>query len=337
VAKINEGTLVASLSDVSEARRMALQIAESESRMRALLDAALDAIISMDTQGRITEWNRPAERLFGWTKEEVMGTILFDTIAPAQSRTDLEMGLIRSMKTGQAGIPSRHVELTAMRRSGLEFPAELSLISFETNGIQHVTAFISDITDRKRADDVVHQLAYHDPLTGLANRTLLNDRLTQAMLAGERSKCFSALMLLDLDNFKPINDLHGHQYGDLLLVEVARRLKNCVREVDTVARIGGDEFVVLLGNLDVSRSGSAEQSLIVAEKIRLSLSLPYQLISSHTSDLVPTLKHYCSASVGVVIFVGHQASQTDILKWADAAMYEAKEAGSNMIRFYGVT
>jgi diguanylate cyclase (GGDEF)-like protein/PAS domain S-box-containing protein len=337
VTKINEGTLVASLSDVSEARRMALQIAESESRMRALLDAALDAIISMDTQGRITDWNRPAERLFGWTKEEVMGTILFDTIAPAQSRTDLEMGLIRSMKTGQAGIPSRHVELTAMRRSGMEFPAELSLISFEMNGIQHVTAFISDITDRKRADDVVHQLAYHDPLTGLANRTLLNDRLTQAMLAGERSKCFSALMLLDLDNFKPINDLHGHQYGDLLLVEVARRLKNCVREVDTVARIGGDEFVVLLGNLDVSRSGSAEQSLIVAEKIRLSLSLPYQLISSHTSDLVPTLKHHCSASVGVVIFVGHQASQTDILKWADAAMYEAKEAGSNMIRFYGVT
>jgi GGDEF domain-containing protein len=99
-------------------------------------------------------------------------------------------------------------------------------------GVQHTTAFIADISDRKRADEMVQQLAYHDPLTALANRTLFTDRLTQAMLAGERSKCFSALILLDLDNFKPINDLHGHRVGDLMLVEVARRLKNCVREVD---------------------------------------------------------------------------------------------------------
>jgi diguanylate cyclase (GGDEF)-like protein/PAS domain S-box-containing protein len=337
VIKINEVTLVASLSDVSEEKRMAMQIAESEARMRGLLDAALDSIISMDAQGHITDWNRQAECMFGWTKDEVMGAKLVDIITPEQSRTDQEMSLVRFLKTGQTEIPSQRVELTTMRRGGFGFPAELSLIPFEMNGVHHVTAFISDITDRKRADQMVHQLAYHDPLTGLANRTLLRDRMSQAMMAGERSKFHSALMLLDLDNFKPINDLHGHNVGDLLLVEVARRLKNCVREVDTVARLGGDEFVVLLGNLDVSQAGACEQCLIVAEKIRVSLSSPYQLNLSQTANPAPTVEHHCSASIGVVMFVGHQASLTDILKRADAAMYQAKDAGRNMVRFYGVT
>jgi diguanylate cyclase (GGDEF)-like protein/PAS domain S-box-containing protein len=335
VTKINEGTMVASLSDVSEERRMALQVAESESRMRALLDASLDAIISMDVQGRITDWNKQAEYMFGWTKDEVVGTMLFDTLAPEQLRPDI--GLVQLLKAAQTEVPSRHAEFTAMHRNGLGFPAELSLVTFEMSGVRHITAFIADISDRKRADELVHQLAYYDPLTALANRTLFTDRLTQTMLAGERSKCFSALILLDLDNFKPINDSHGHHVGDLMLVEVAKRLKNCVREVDTVARFGGDEFVVLLGNLDVSQSGASEQSQIVAEKILVSLSSPYHLTSSLTTDIAPTLEHHCSASIGIVMFMGHQASQADLLKWADVAMYDAKGAGRNMIRYHDVT
>ena len=336
VTKINDFTLIASVIDVSETRRLTMQIAESEAKMSALLDAVFDPIISMDAHGRITDWNRQAEGMFGWNKGEVMGKMLLDTIAPAHLRTEEEKVLVRFLKSGHSATQSQNVELAAMRRSGLGFPAELSLIPFEVNGIRHVAAFIADITDRKRAGQLVHQLAYHDPLTGLANRTLLNDRLTQAMLAGERSKCFSGLMLLDLDNFKPLNDLHGHHVGDLLLVEVARRLKNCVREIDTVARLGGDEFVVLLSNLDVSRSESSDQSQIVAEKIRLSLSSAYHF-SLQTSDLAPALEHHCSARIGVVMFVGRQTGQVDILKRADAAMYKAKEAGRNMIRFYGVT
>jgi diguanylate cyclase (GGDEF)-like protein/PAS domain S-box-containing protein len=337
VTKINEGTLIVSLSDVSEEKRMAMHIAESEARMRGLLDAAPDSIISMDSLGHITDWNRQAECMFGWTKDAVMGAKLVDIITPEQSRTDQEISLVRFLKTGQTEIPTRRVELTAMRRGGMCFPVELYLVPFEMSGVHHVTAFISDITDRKRADQMVHQLAYHDPLTGLANRTLLHDRMTQAMLAGERSKFHSALILLDLDNFKPINDLHGHNVGDLLLVEVARRLRSCVREVDTVARLGGDEFVVLLGNLDVSQAGSFEQCQIVAEKIRVSLLSPYQLTLSQSADPGPTVQHHCSASIGVAMFVGHKASQTEILKRADAAMYRAKDAGRNVIRFYDVT
>lgn len=337
VTKINDGILVASLSDVSIERQMALKIADSEARMRALLDAAMDAIISMDAEGHITDWNRRAQDMFGWPRDEVLGKKLLDVISTSPSHTDQEKSLDGFLMHGQTEIRSRQVELTAIRRSGLEFPAELALTAFESSGVQHLTAFVADITDRKRADATVHQLAYHDPLTGLANRTLLHDRLSQAMLAGARSKCFSALMILDLDNFKPINDQHGHHVGDLLLVEVARRLKNCVREVDTVARLGGDEFVVLLGSLDENLSGSSKKTLTVAEKIRTSLSSPYHFDASQACEMAPMPQHHCSASIGIVMFAGLEASQTDILKWADAAMYESKNAGRNVVRFFGLT
>jgi diguanylate cyclase (GGDEF)-like protein len=137
-----------------------------------------------------------------------------------------------------------------------------------------------------------------------------------------------------LDNFKPLNDMHGHLVGDLLLVEAARRLTACVREVDTVARFGGDEFVVLLSDLSADRAESISQATLVAEKIRASLSEPYRLTLSQEGSSDTSVEHRCSASIGVVVFVGNEASQADVLKWADAAMYQAKEAGRNAWRFY---
>jgi diguanylate cyclase (GGDEF)-like protein len=142
-------------------------------------------------------------------------------------------------------------------------------------------------------------------------------------------------MVLDLDNFKPLNDQHGHVVGDLLLVEVARRLIACVREVDTVARFGGDEFVVVLGDLDEDQIESQKQALLIAEKIRLALAAPYRLSITKENSRPATVEHHCSASIGVVIFVNHEAPLEDIMKWADAAMYQAKEAGRNAIQFYG--
>jgi diguanylate cyclase (GGDEF)-like protein len=135
----------------------------------------------------------------------------------------------------------------------------------------------ADIVERKRMEDQVRQLAFYDPLTHLPNRRLLNDRLSQALLASKRSAFYGALMFMDLDNFKALNDKHGHSAGDLLLVEVARRLKCCVREIDTVARFGGDEFVVLLGELALSPQESMAQAGVIAEKIRLALAEPYAL------------------------------------------------------------
>ena len=191
------------------------------------------------------------------------------------------------------------------------------------------------VSERKRAEELVRELAYYDSLTGLANRMLLKDRLSQSMLSGERSGNYGALMFLDLDNFKPLNDQHGHGAGDLLLAEVARRLIKCVRETDTVARFGGDEFVVMLSELSPDKAQSTEQAAGVAEKIRASLAAPYFLTVALAGEQDTLVKHQCSASIGVVMFINHEASQTELLMWADAAMYQAKDAGRNTIRIYG--
>ena len=137
-----------------------------------------------------------------------------------------------------------------------------------------------------------------------------------------------------LDNFKHLNDTQGHLVGDLLLIEVARRLTCCVRAMDTVARFGGDEFVVLLSDLNADAKASAIQARIVAEKIRTSLSEPYLLTVKHPEQADTIVEHCCSASIGVVVFIDNENTQDDILKWADAAMYQAKAAGRNLIQLY---
>jgi diguanylate cyclase (GGDEF)-like protein len=163
---------------------------------------------------------------------------------------------------------------------------------------------------------------------------LLNDRLGQTLAASKRSGRHGALMFVDLDNFKPLNDKYGHFVGDLLLVEAANRLKSCVREMDTVARFGGDEFVVMLGELDTDRTKSIAQAEAVAEKIRVRLSGTYHLNVAHEGMVESLVEHHCSASIGVVVFLDHETSPDDILKWADNAMYQAKAAGRNTIRFH---
>jgi diguanylate cyclase (GGDEF)-like protein len=196
-----------------------------------------------------------------------------------------------------------------------------------------VVANVELVKNKKISDDV-WKLAFYDALTNLPNRRLFNDRMGQAMAASNRSQGKIALMMLDLDNFKPLNDTHGHVVGDLLLVEVGKRLKTCVREVDTVARFGGDEFVVMLTNLAEAMEEAVGHAVAVAEKIRGSLAAPYELITAHTDQANHWVEHRCSVSIGVVVFVDHKATPEDVLKLADAAMYQAKSAGRNTIRFH---
>ncbi len=198
-----------------------------------------------------------------------------------------------------------------------------------------IIGLYADITDHKHMEDQVRQLAFYDSLTALPNRRLLNDRLSQAMTASKRTGEYCALMFLDLDNFKPLNDTHGHEVGDLLLIEVAERLKHCVREMDTVARFGGDEFVVIISQLNRKNSEAAKvQAGLVAEKIRRSLAAPYRLDVTRKNGQTLRVEHHCSVSIGVVVFVGHELDPTEILKRADLAMYDAKDAGRDTIRFY---
>lgn len=192
----------------------------------------------------------------------------------------------------------------------------------------------TDITERKQMEEQVRQLAFYDALTNLPNRRLLSDRLRQAMAASKRNACYGALMFIDLDHFKALNDTHGHALGDLLLIEAADRLKNSVREVDTVARLGGDEFVVMLSDLHAEKTEATAQALLLAEKIRSQLAEPYRLPVSRDGQNETIVEHHCTASIGTVVFVNHEGSQDDILMWADMAMYEAKEAGRNLIRVF---
>lgn len=188
-----------------------------------------------------------------------------------------------------------------------------------------------EILQRQRVEAQVMQLAFYDPLTKLANRHLLNDRLSQVVKKSKRNLLYGALMFIDLDNFKPVNDLYGHVIGDLLLVEAANRLQNCVREIDTIGRFGGDEFVVILSQLSIYQNDSIDAARKVAEKIRASLSAPYILFHATSGR---TIEHHCTASIGVVVFLGQFGDSGDFMRWADSAMYLAKAAGRNAIQFY---
>lgn len=180
----------------------------------------------------------------------------------------------------------------------------------------------------------IEQMAYHDALTQLPNRRLFMDRLGQALADNKRNGRYAALMFLDLDNFKTLNDSHGHEAGDLLLVQAAQRLVHCMREIDTVARFGGDEFAVILSSLGADLDGATARAKIVAEKISATLAEPYVIAPLARDSTAAPTTHKCTASIGVVLFLNHDYGQRELLVWADAAMYRAKLAGKGSIVFH---
>jgi diguanylate cyclase (GGDEF)-like protein/PAS domain S-box-containing protein len=230
-----------------------------------------------------------------------------------------------------SGLPWRG-EIVNRRKNGEHYWEDVHLAPVKNplGVVTHYVAVKADITERKQMEEQIRQLAFHDTLTSLPNRRLLLDRLAQALEAGKRREGYGALMYLDLDNFKPLNDQHGHEAGDQLLVEAARRLKACVRGVDTVSRIGGDEFVVLLGDLTTDQTQAVEQANKLAEKICFTLAQTYLLPNKSKPE---TIEHHCSASVGVVLIEPQHKSVEGLLRWADAAMYIAKAEGRNRVTF----
>ena len=198
-----------------------------------------------------------------------------------------------------------------------------SVIEFD--GVPCILAIRRDITERKRAEEQINHLAFFDQLTGLPNRTLLLDRLNQTMASSLRSGSYGALLLIDLDYFKTLNDTLGHDMGDLLLKQVAQRLTGCVREEDTVARLGGDEFVVMLVSLSENQSEAASRVELVGGKIHAALNKTYELKDA---------TYRISLSIGASVFLGQQIDIDTLLKQADLAMYKAKDAGRNTLRFF---
>ena len=218
-------------------------------------------------------------------------------------------------------------EIWDRRKNGEIYPKWLTISAVKTDDgvVTHYVGTHQDSTERKKATARIRELAFFDQLTGLPNRTLLLDRLTQAMTAGARSGSFGALLFIDLDHFKTLNDTRGHHIGDLLLKQVAQRLQSCMRAGDTVARLGGDEFVVVLAGLSASEVDAATATEAVATKILATLSQPCQL---------GELSHNSSASIGTTLVQGSRASMDDLMKQADLAMHRAKDAGRNAMRFF---
>lgn len=305
---------------------------DSELRIAATAFESQDGMVITDANKVILRVNHAFTEITGYTAEDAVGRTpnLLNSGRHDAAFFDMMWESIRQTGTW-------HGEIWNRRKNGEVYPEQLTItaVKGENNEITHYVATMHDITRRKQAEEQIRALAFYDTLTQLPNRRLLNDRLGKAMAASKRSGHYGALMFLDLDNFKPLNDTFGHNVGDLLLIEVAHRLAGCVREVDTVARFGGDEFVVMLGELDADKAGSTAQAGFVGEKIRSALAEPYLLKIQQEGKAETTVEHHCTSSIGIVLFINHEASVEDILKWADAAMYQAKEHGRNRIHFHG--
>ncbi len=296
--------------------------AEQELRIAAIAFETEEGILITDQDNRIIRVNRAFTRLTGYSAEEAIGR----TPAMLQSgRQDAEF--YRGMWEAIARDKYWQGEIWNRRKDGEIFPQRLTITAVtDADGrVTHYVAAYADITLQKKAEQQIHQLAFYDPLTKLPNRSLLWDRLQQALAHSTRNKTHGATLFIDLDNFKTLNDTQGHHIGDLLLIEVAKRLQDCARSDDTVARLGGDEFVVILGHLSQDAQHAVAQAKAVGEKVPASLNQPFYLQG---------LEHHSSSSIGINLFRCNEISMDDLLKQADSAMYQAKSAGRNTLRFF---
>ncbi len=319
-------------NDEKEKRAAELFIANKELSIAATVFESQEGMFVTDANNNILRVNHAFTKITGYSAVEVIGKTPHLLSSGKQDKAFYTAMWKSLNNTGEwAG------EIWNRRKNGEVYPQHLVITAVKgTAGVvSNYVATLIDITISKAASEAIKTLAFYDPLTLLPNRRLLLDRLSQTMSANTRNKTYGALMFLDLDNFKPLNDTHGHVVGDMLLIEAAQRLTNCMRDMDTVARFGGDEFVVILAELDEDKTASTAHAAIVAEKIRAVLSDPYVFTLTHDVQPDTTIEHRCSVSIGVVMFIDHASSQDDIIKWADTAMYEAKDSGRNQIRFYG--
>ncbi len=310
---------------------MALYKSQAEARMRdsalhtqAILDSMMDGVITINAQGLIKSCNQAAGRIFGYTPEEALGHNV-TMLMPQPHHGEHDGHLQRYQSSGKSCAIGLARQVTGQRKNGQEFPLSMALSEISRGGQTTFIGLVRDLSQQQQNAEEIHRLAFYDQLTELPNRRLMMDHLTQSMSSSARSGQHGALLLLDLDHFKTLNDTLGLEVGDLLLQQVATRLRSEVRESDRVARLGGDEFIVLLEGLSGHAQEAATQAETAAKKILKVLGLPYTL-REHTCASTP--------SVGIVVFLGTEQSMGDLLKKADTAMYQAKEAGRNTLCFF---
>jgi diguanylate cyclase (GGDEF)-like protein/PAS domain S-box-containing protein len=298
------------------------KLAEADLRIAASAFESQESMMITDAQTRILRVNQAFTDCTGYAVEEVVGKT---PRVLKSGRHDAEF--FRMMWDSIHTTGGWQGEIWDRRKNGETYLKWLTVSSVkgEDGVVCNYIGTHHDITERKLAEEKIAELAFFDPLTRLPNRTLLMDRLRQTMTGGSRTGTHGALLFIDLDQFKTLNDTLGHDTGDLLLQQVAIRLNACVRRGDTVARLGGDEFVVVLDNLGESKDEAATHTKVLGEKILVALGQTYQL---------GIVEHRITASIGATLFFGQQVTIDELLKQADLAMYKAKETGRNALRFF---
>nr|WP_315493974.1 EAL domain-containing protein [uncultured Rhodoferax sp.] len=309
------------LQRMAQAQR---DISEAKSTMDQALESMDNGFLLLDAQHRVLSWNRRYLEIYPWQREHIAVGTPFETLLTATASMTLPQA---SDEMQRAWILERmallHQRLHSHER---HLPnGHVIEITERSTAAGGVVIVYQDVTHIRRASAEIEQLAFFDPLTGLPNRRLLSDRLQQAIMASARNGYRGALLFMDLDHFKTLNDTLGHDIGDLLLQQVAQRVKACVRETDTVARLGGDEFVVMLQDLSMHAMEAASQAKMVGDNILAALNEPYELNGT---------MYRSTCSVGATLFGATQQPSSDLLKQADIAMYQVKNAGRNALCFF---
>jgi len=291
----------------------------AEERLRVIGAAAQDAIIMMDNKGRIAFWNEAARRIFGYAEQEARGKKLYELIVPQPYRVDFEKRLDVAADAAQGNVIGKTLELAGLRKDGKEIVTEHSISGVSIDRKWHTICIVRDVTERKQYEERIRHLANYDNLTGLPNRMLFYDRLSQAINLAQRNRHELALLYLDLDRFKSVNDARGHDAGDAVLKGAADRIQAQVRESDTVARIGGDEFAVIL-----PRIASPQDAAIVAGKIIDALCASFPASDAEHGKIE------IGSSIGIAMFPKDGEDIDALFKAADAAMYKAKQSGNSL-------
>jgi len=297
----------------------ALALAD-ERRTRTIMNTVSDAIITSDSEGKIISFNLGAQVTFGYSEEEILGrNVSFLAPEPVRSQHDHFMKNFR--EGNSARTLGKTVEQTALRKDGHEFPVDITVNPMYIGEDISFIAVVRDITERKASEEAIRRLAMTDPLTGLCNRNAFNSKFEDAIAQSKRLDLHLALLMLDLDKFKPVNDQYGHPVGDALLIEISKHLKDICRDTDVVARLGGDEFAVILTNLENPDGAHGP-----AQKIIEALSTPMEIMG-HTVQI--------GTSIGIALYPDHSEDMDSLITKADDALYEAKNAGRNTFRLSG--
>ncbi|MDD2914232.1 MAG: diguanylate cyclase [Gallionella sp.] len=305
---------------VTNLKQIKGELEKSQNQLQSIIHNAMDGIITINDSGEIQGFNPAAEQIFGYPKHEVLGRNL-NMLMPEPVRSEHDGYLKHYLQTGQTRILGvRGREVTAIRKNGEQFPMELSASEMMLGGLRYFVGIVRDITERKQAEEKIAHLAHYDYLTGLPNRALFMEGVEHSMHLAKRNNYKVAIMFLDLDGFKKVNDTLGHDAGDLLLKGVAKRLKEIIRASDTVARVGGDEFIFVLNEI-----GSDENAALMANKIINALSAPFELKGQQC---------HVGGSIGISLYPDDSVDTEAIIKQADEAMYLAKQSGKNTHKFY---